>query len=140
MSFFDDDPEPVRRRPVAPGGPSGRSRALAITAVVMIVLFFLLSSFTGIYTDRLWFNSLDYGSVFTKILGTKVLLFVVFGVLFGGFVFATAMLAFIGLLIFGAPGLLIAGICAAVWHHLMRRRFSRPALAGGGRGSGDPRR
>ncbi|HET7691186.1 MAG TPA: UPF0182 family protein, partial [Nocardioidaceae bacterium] len=94
MSFFDDDPEPVRRRPVPAGGPSGRSRALAITAVVLIVMFFLLSSFTGIWTDRLWFNSLDYGSVFTKILGTKVLLFVVFGLLFGGFVFANIVAAY----------------------------------------------
>ena len=85
--FFDDEPETGARRPVATG-PGGRSRALAITAVVMIVFFFMLSTFTGVWTDRLWFNSVDYGSVFTKILGTKVLLFVVFGLLFGGFVFA----------------------------------------------------
>ncbi len=77
-----------------PPGPSGRSRALAITAVVMVVLFFLLSSFTGIWTDRLWFKSIGYGGVFTKILGTKVLLFVVFGLLFGGFVFANIVAAY----------------------------------------------
>jgi uncharacterized protein len=91
--FFDDEPEAVRRRPV-PGGPSPRSRALAITAVVVIVFFFVLSSFTGVWTDRLWFNSVHYGSVFSKILGTKVLLFVVFGVLFGGFVFANVVAAY----------------------------------------------
>ncbi|HSV39492.1 MAG TPA: UPF0182 family protein, partial [Nocardioidaceae bacterium] len=91
--FFDDEPESGPRRPVATA-PGGRSRALAITAVVMIVFFFMLSTFTGVWTDRLWFNSVDYGSVFTKILGTKVLLFVVFGLLFGGFVFANIFAAY----------------------------------------------
>ncbi len=91
--FFDDEPEQPRRRPVQ-SGPSPRSRALAITAVVMIVFFFLLSSFTGIWTDRLWFNSIDAGQVFTKILGTRVLLFVLFGLFFGGFVFANIFAAY----------------------------------------------
>jgi len=92
--FFDDEPESAPRRPVSSAGPSGRSRALAITAVILIVLFFLMSSFTGVWTDRLWFNSIGYGSVFTKILGTKVLLFLVFGLLFGGFVFANIVAAY----------------------------------------------
>ena len=79
---------------MTPSGPSPRSRALAITAVVVILSFFLLSSFTGIWTDRLWFNSVGYGGVFTTIIGTKVLLFIVFGLLFGGFVFANIVAAY----------------------------------------------
>jgi uncharacterized membrane protein (UPF0182 family) len=91
--FFDDEPEAVHRRPVSTG-PSPRSRALVITALVVIAFFFLLSSFTGVWTDRMWFNSVHYGGVFSKILGTKVLLFVLFGALFGGFVFANIMAAY----------------------------------------------
>jgi uncharacterized protein len=82
--FFDDTPDqPVRPRPQ----PPQRSRALIGTAVVLIATFFLVSIFTGVYTDRLWFKSVTtiagqgYSSVFTKVLGTRVLLFVVFGLL-----------------------------------------------------------
>jgi|SRR5688572_10533739 len=57
-----------------------------------------------------------------------------------GFASTTAMMAGLGLLFLGAPGLLIAGISAIAWHHLMRRRFSEPAHEGGDRGSGDPLR
>jgi uncharacterized protein len=76
--FFDDTPDqPVRPQPQ----PPQRSRALIGTAVVLIAAFFLVSIFTGVYTDRLWFRSVDYSQVFTKVLGTRVLLFVVFGLL-----------------------------------------------------------
>ena len=37
------------------------------------------SLFAGIWTDKLWFGSLGYGSVFSKLIWTRVLLFVVFG-------------------------------------------------------------
>ncbi len=78
--FFDDDPPEDVRRPPAPQS-SPRSRALVGTVVVLVAAFFLLSVFTGVWTDRLWFRSLGYGAVFTKMLGVKVLLFAVFGVL-----------------------------------------------------------
>ncbi len=74
--LFDDDPreeEPVR--------PSRRSRALVITGVVLIVAFFTLSTFASIYTDRLWYKSVDYGQVFSTLLWTRVVLFIVFGLL-----------------------------------------------------------
>ncbi|MBA2464361.1 MAG: UPF0182 family protein, partial [Nocardioidaceae bacterium] len=80
--FFDEPPQQPRRTAVPPP-PSQRSRAIVLTAIVLVVLFFLTSVFTGVWTDRLWFSSLGYSAVFTKMLGTRVLLFVVFGLLLG---------------------------------------------------------
>ena len=54
-----------------------------LTAIVLVVAFFLVSVFTGIWTDRLWFSSLGYLSVFNTVIGTRVLLFIVFGLLLG---------------------------------------------------------
>ncbi len=74
--FDDDDP----RRPAAapPQGPSRRSRALLITAAVVVVGFFVLTAFSALYTDRLWFSSIGYQEVFTTLLVTRIGLFVVF--------------------------------------------------------------
>ena len=73
--LFDDDP-----RDTPPPAPErGRSRALAITAVVVIFTFFMLTAFAGLYTDRLWFKSIGYAGVFTTLFWTKAGLFLVFG-------------------------------------------------------------
>ncbi|HET8718331.1 MAG TPA: UPF0182 family protein, partial [Nocardioidaceae bacterium] len=94
MSGFFDDPPPARPRPAARPTPPGRSRALVGTAIVLVVAFILVSVFTGIWTDRLWFSSVAYSSVFTKLLGTRILLFVLFGVVMGGFVALNMVLAY----------------------------------------------
>ena len=74
-------------RPRRPSVPAGRrGKALLPTAIILIALIIVFSLFTGFYTDLLWFRSVGYTSVFTRQLSTKVLLFVVFGV-----VFATAV-------------------------------------------------
>jgi uncharacterized membrane protein (UPF0182 family) len=90
--FDDGSPEPARRVP-PPGSPQ-RSRALIGTIIVLVLAFFLVSVFTGVWTDRLWFKSVGYSSVFTKVLGTKVLLFLVFGLLMGAVVAANVVLAY----------------------------------------------
>ncbi len=84
---YDGPTEPARPRPQ-------RRRALLYTAIVLIALFFAGSAFTSIWTDRLWFVSVDYGEVFRTVLATRALLFVVFGTLFGGFVAANIAIAF----------------------------------------------
>ena len=76
---FDDDAQPVRPGP--PRASQQRSRALVGTIIVLIVTFFVVSVFTSLWTDKLWFASVDYSEVFRKVVGTKVLLFVVFGLL-----------------------------------------------------------
>src|SRR5690349_17044300 len=60
---------------------SRRSRALIITAVVLVLAFLGLSTFANIYTDRLWYQDGGYSEVFTTLFWTKTLLFVVFGLL-----------------------------------------------------------
>ena len=65
--FDDENTEPAQ--PVPPRGSPQRSRAVIATIVVLIAAFFLVSVFTGVWTDRLWFGSVGYSSVFTKVLG-----------------------------------------------------------------------
>ena len=90
--FDDGSPEPARRVP--PTGSPQRSRALIGTIIVLVLAFFLISVFTGVWTDRLWFKTVGYSGVFTKVLGTKVLLFLVFGLLMGAVVAANVVLAY----------------------------------------------
>ncbi len=71
------------------------TRVLLILAGVL-VLFFIINIAKGFYTEWLWFNSLGYGSVYTTILKTKVLVFfsaaIIFCVLFlGNLVLATRL-------------------------------------------------
>jgi uncharacterized membrane protein (UPF0182 family) len=90
--FDEGTSEPAPRAPRRGGQP--RSRALIGTVVVLVVVFFGISVFDGIWTDRLWFQSVGYSRVFATVLGTKVLLFVVFGVLMGGIVGANMAIAY----------------------------------------------
>ncbi len=89
--FDDANHEPARR--VTPGSQQ-RSRALIGTIVVLVAAFFLISVFTGVWTDRLWFRSVGYSGVFTKVLGTRILLFLVFGLLMGATVAANVVIAY----------------------------------------------
>ncbi len=62
----------------------------------LVVIFILLSVGKGFYTEWLWFDNLGYGSVYSKILGTRVLIFfvaaIIFAVLFlGNMVLATRL-------------------------------------------------
>ena len=75
---FDDD---VPEEPVAPVRTSGRSRALLITGLVLVLAFFALTTFATIYTDRLWYRAEGYGEVFTKLFWTRTSLFLIFGLL-----------------------------------------------------------
>jgi len=61
---------------------------VSVILAVLLVLFIVFNVLKGFYTEWLWFDSLDYGSVYTTILKTKVLLFfsaaIIFGVVFMG--------------------------------------------------------
>ena len=89
--LFDDDPRatPPPRQPVPK-----RSRALLITAVVVIVAIFSLTGVSGIYTDRLWYRSAGFGNVFSTLLWTRIGLFLVFGAVLGGIVALNIYLAY----------------------------------------------
>lgn len=56
---------------------------LAITIAVLAALLVLFLIFTSIYTDLLWFRSVNFTSVFTTVVGVRTILFVGFGLAMG---------------------------------------------------------
>ena len=59
-----------------------RNRApLAVTAGILVALGALLLSLSGFYIDWLWFKSVDFTSVWSTILSTKVQLFLITGLI-----------------------------------------------------------
>ncbi|WP_030899386.1 UPF0182 family protein [Streptomyces sp. NRRL F-5126] len=61
------------------GRPSGRVRFLLLVLGLLAVLAMAFVMFSGFWTDWLWYRSVDYSSVFTTTLWTKIGLFGVFG-------------------------------------------------------------
>jgi len=88
-------PEDRDRKSGTAGGGRTATKILAVLAGLLI-LFIILSIVKGFYTEWLWFSNLGYGSVFTTILWTRILVFfiaaVIFAVLFmGNLVLATRL-------------------------------------------------
>ena len=54
---------------------------LVITAGILFALGALVVYFSGFYIDWLWFNSVDFTSVWTTVLATKIQLFLIVGLL-----------------------------------------------------------
>lgn len=86
---FHEPPDPSHGRPYGPGArrPAPRpqfprwGKPVLIAIAVLIVLAVVVGVFVALDTERLWFDSVGYGSVFTTQLWTRVAMF--FG--FGGF-------------------------------------------------------
>ncbi len=78
----------------APRPPNNRRRVLVPTLVTLAVLLFLGSIFTSVWTDRLWFKSVGYSGVFQSVLTTRIVLFLIMGVIFGLFVVGNLYLAY----------------------------------------------
>ena len=75
---FGENPFKFPRR--APGevrkiGPLG------LTIISLVVLSVILVSLSGFYADLLWFRSVDFVTVWKKVLFTKAELFILFGLL-----------------------------------------------------------
>ena len=77
-----------------PPARTGRSRTLVITASVLVALFLALSGFASFWTERLWFESVGYSSVFGTLLWTRVGLFLVFGGVMAAVVALNLVLAY----------------------------------------------
>jgi len=94
--FFAEDAGPARPVPPRPGPGSGsrRPRPLVLTLIVMAALLIGFSIFANIWTEKLWFSSIEYGDVFSKLLWTRTALFVGFGLLMGLIVGVNLWLAF----------------------------------------------
>jgi uncharacterized protein len=78
-NLFDDDP----RRPTPPRQvpPPRRSRALVITASVLVLSFFALTTSAGFFTDRMWYAAEGFPEVFSTLFWTRAGLFLVFAAL-----------------------------------------------------------
>lgn len=54
---------------------------LAITAAILVALGALLASLSGFYIDWLWFKSVDFTSVWSTVISTKIELFLLTGLI-----------------------------------------------------------
>ena len=72
----------------------GRKSPLALTIGILVVIGALFTALSGFYADWLWFKSVDFTSTWSTILGTKVLLFVVTGLLTSSIVLANVWIAY----------------------------------------------
>lgn len=86
------------RRPRRPERPTRilprRPKALLPTLAVLIGLIIFFSIFTNFWTELLWYRSVGYAGVFRTRLVTKLLLFLVFGLIMGGAVAGTVYAAY----------------------------------------------
>jgi uncharacterized membrane protein (UPF0182 family) len=72
----------------------GRRSPLTLTFGILVVIGVLFTALSGFYADWLWFKSVDFTSTWSTILGTKVLLFVVTGLLTSSIVLANVWIAY----------------------------------------------
>jgi len=71
-----------------------RSRILIAVALVVVVLLLIGPRLIDTYVDWLWFGELGYRSVFSTMLVTRIVVFLVAGLLVGAMVFAGLALAY----------------------------------------------
>jgi uncharacterized membrane protein (UPF0182 family) len=71
-----------------------RSRILIGLGVAAVIVLLFGQRLIDAYVDWLWFGELGYRSVFTTVLGTQVILFLVVTLLFAAIVFAGLALAY----------------------------------------------
>ncbi|MDT5135546.1 MAG: uncharacterized protein QOE41_4857, partial [Mycobacterium sp.] len=71
-----------------------RSRILIVIALAVVVLLLVGPRLIDAYVDWLWFGELGYRSVFTTVLFTRVLVFLIAGSIVGAIVFAGLALAY----------------------------------------------
>ncbi|MFW6205225.1 MAG: UPF0182 family protein, partial [Actinomycetota bacterium] len=91
MSDFPRPAEPYRGRNQT---TSRRSRALVPTLIVLAALAVLYGIAVNLITDRMWFEAVDFTSVWSTRLLTQAGLFVVGGVLMAAAVIVNAMIAY----------------------------------------------
>ncbi|MBA8795612.1 hypothetical protein FHX74_003248 [Friedmanniella endophytica] len=71
-----------------------RRGAILPTLIIVAVLIVAFAIYTGVWTDRLWYVSMGFGSVFSKLLATRIGLFAASGLLMAAAVYGAAALAF----------------------------------------------
>jgi uncharacterized protein len=69
------------RPPIPAFALSRRAKIILSVLAILIVVLIIGNSLVGIYVDWLWFGEVHFRGVFSAILGTRAVLFAVFGVL-----------------------------------------------------------
>jgi uncharacterized membrane protein (UPF0182 family) len=72
----------------------GRKSPLTLTIGILVIIGALFTALSGFYADWLWFKSVNFTSTWSTILGTKVTLFVVVGLLTALFIMFNVLLAY----------------------------------------------
>jgi len=73
---------PVAMRPPLPSLALSRRARISLAVVAsLIVLLIVLGSLVGVYINWLWFGEVGYRNVYKGIITTKLVLFLIFGVL-----------------------------------------------------------
>ena len=65
-----------------------------ITVGILVVLGIALVSLSGFYADWLWFKSVNFTSVWTTVLMTKVLLFLIAGLITAAAILLNIIIAY----------------------------------------------
>jgi len=73
---------------------SRRGRMFLAIAVGLVIFLVMLGSIVDVLTDRLWFKEVHYSQVFTTMMWTRVVMFLVVGALMGGVVAGSMFLAY----------------------------------------------
>jgi len=79
--------------PVNPLKPK-RPGPLALTVIALAILGAILVGMSGFYADLLWFRSVDFLSVWSTVLTTKITLFIFFGLITSLFITTNVYIAF----------------------------------------------
>ncbi len=93
MSSFQFPGRPRQPRSPQPenvGRRFGLGPKLVLAFIVLVIIFISLS---GIYVDALWFKSVSYFSVWSKVLETRAILFLLFGLITTAFFMGNIFLA-----------------------------------------------
>ncbi len=84
---------PEEEKPSPPRRQQGTATRVLLTLGGILLLFIILNIVKDIYTEWLWFGSLDYSSVYTTIVNTRVLAFLAAGIIAGILIFGNLTLA-----------------------------------------------
>jgi len=90
---FPGNPFANSPRPQNPMRPK-RPGPFALTAIALVILGSVLVGLSGFYADLLWFRSVDFQSVWSTVLVTKVGLFIFFGLITSLFITSNIYIAF----------------------------------------------
>jgi uncharacterized membrane protein (UPF0182 family) len=101
LTSFDEQwrrwfPENKAKKTPPPTPHKGATGKVFLILALLLTIFIFINMGKGFYTEWLWFSSLGYGSVYTTVLWTKLLVFflaaAVFALLFlGNLVLATRL-------------------------------------------------